>query len=424
MPRTYILPQDLKLLRQMWPKYSQQNVKWIIKPPASARGVGIKVVNRWSQIPKRKPIIVQRYVERPLLIQGNKFDLRLYVLVTSINPLRVYLHTDGLARFASVRYSENAATLNDRYMHLTNYSINKLSANYTKNEDADSCQGHKWTLRSLWQYLEGSCGVDTERLWGTLRNLIIRTLLAGESPINNMTRSNLLSKYNCFELFGFDVLLDSDLSPWLLEVNISPSLHSASPLDLRVKGSLVRAVLNTAMYQVPPKIAEDKQQEVLQQMGLPPSQRLCHDKRIYTMALTREERVKHSRFVNKELSREEVRIERRGKGRNENSRTFVAFQYLDAILEELTPDDVRCLINTEDELARCSPLERIFPAPNTHAYLDFTDNPRYYNRLLDAWETKYSKKRPEAIAVLRDLCEKKVHLDVPPFQPSARKVKT
>lgn len=190
-------------------------------------------------------------------------------------------------------------------MHLTNYSINKLSANYAKNEDADQCQGHKWTLRSLWQYL-GEAGVNTERLWGTMRNLIIRTLLAGESPINNMTKANIQSKYNAFELFGFDVLLDSDLSPWLLEVNISPSLHSASPLDLRVKAPLVQAVLNTAMYQVPPKLAADKQQELLQQLGLPADQVLCHDKRIYTTQLSRDERVKHSRFVNKDMEREEV----------------------------------------------------------------------------------------------------------------------
>lgn len=98
------------------------------------------------------------------------------------------------------------------------------------------------------------------------------------------------------------------------------------------------------------------------------------------------------------------------------------FQYLGTILEDLTSDDVRCLINTEDELARCAPLERIFPAPNTHAYLEFTENPRYYNRLLDAWETKYSKRRAEGITLLRELCEKKVHLDVPPNNASARKV--
>lgn len=60
MPRTFIIPQDLNLLRQTWHKYSTKNTKWIIKPPASARGTGIKVVNSWSQIPKRKPLIVQR----------------------------------------------------------------------------------------------------------------------------------------------------------------------------------------------------------------------------------------------------------------------------------------------------------------------------------------------------------------------------
>jgi tubulin polyglutamylase TTLL4 len=60
MPRTFIIPQDLNMLRQNWHKYSQKNTKWIIKPPASARGTGIRVVNCWSQIPKRKPLIVQR----------------------------------------------------------------------------------------------------------------------------------------------------------------------------------------------------------------------------------------------------------------------------------------------------------------------------------------------------------------------------
>jgi len=75
---------------------------------------------------------------------------------------------------------------------------------------------------------------------------------------------------------------------------------------------------------------------------------------------------------------------------------------------------VRCLLVTEDELARCHPLERIFPAPSTHKYLPFTDQPHYYNHLLDAWETRYSKKRESAIALLRTLCWKRVHLKVPP----------
>lgn len=390
MPRTYIIPQDLKLLRQMWPRYSQRGCKWIIKPPASARGTGIKVVNRWSQIPKRKPLIVQRYVERPLLINGSKFDLRLYVLVTSINPLRVYMHTDGLARFASVKYSEKSDTLSDRYMHLTNYSINKLSDKYSANEDADACQGHKWTIKSLWSYFNEK-GVNTERLWGALRNLVLRTVLAGEGPIHAMSKLNVGNRYNCYELFGIDVLLDSELVPWLLEVNISPSLHSASTLDAHVKGPLVKALLNTAMYQVPPRIPQVEQKEILASQGL--AGPLCFDKRIYVTALSKVERLKHNQFIQKDVGREE---------------------YLSPILEELTPDDVRCLLLAEDELARSAPLERILPAPNSHRYIGFTEHPRYYNRLLDAWEHRYCHNRSDGIALLQSLCEQKVHLQVPP----------
>ncbi|XP_037904055.1 tubulin polyglutamylase TTLL4-like isoform X2 [Hermetia illucens] len=294
MPKTYIIPQDLNLLKRSWPKYSQRNFKWIIKPPASARGTGIKVINRWAQIPKRKSVIVQRYIEKPFLINGSKFDLRLYVLVTSINPLRVYLYQDGLVRFASVKYSERADSLNDRYMHLTNYSINKLSSTYSQNEDVNACEGHKWTIQSLWSYLK-SRRIDTIKLWDVLRNLILRTLLAGENSINAMFKLNVESKYNCFELFGFDVILDSELVPWLLEVNISPSLHSELPLDLHVKGPLIQAVLNTALYNVPPKLSLEHQKLVLAEEGL--SGRLCYDKRIYITYLSREEKLKHNQFT-------------------------------------------------------------------------------------------------------------------------------
>ncbi|KAL7040879.1 hypothetical protein ACKWTF_000545 [Chironomus riparius] len=390
MPRTFIIPQDLNMLRQTWHKYSQKNTKWIIKPPASARGTGIRVVNSWSQIPKRKPLIVQRYIERPLLINGSKFDLRLYVLVTSLNPLRVYMHTDGLARFASVKYSERTETLNDRYMHLTNYSINKLSTSYDKNDDANACKGMKWTIKSLWSYLQQR-GINTERLWGALRNLVLRTILAGEGPINSMMKTNLQNKYNAFELFGIDVLLDSELVPWLLEVNISPSLHSSSGLDMAVKGPLVTALLNTAMYQIPPKIPVATQSDLSRELNV--KMPLCYDKRIYVTTLSKDERQKHHHFTQKTIQRED---------------------YLPTILENLTPDDLRCLILTEDELNRCHPLERIFPAPNSYKYLNFTDQPRYYNHLIDAWEHRYSKKRDSGIALLRTLCWKRMHLKVPP----------
>ncbi|XP_067624720.1 tubulin polyglutamylase ttll-4 isoform X2 [Eurosta solidaginis] len=389
MQKSYVMPDDLESLRQVWPKNASRLTKWIVKPPASARGTGIRIVNKWSQFPKDRPLVVQKYIERPLLINDSKFDMRIYVVVTSINPLRIYMYKDGLARFASVKYSSELTSLDDRCMHLTNYSINKFSQNYSKNEDFNACQGHKWTLQSLWSCLE-TRGVNTKRLWATLRNLVIKAIVSGESGLNRMYRQNVNFRYNCFELFGFDVLLDENLVPWLLEINISPSLHSELPLDLHVKGPLIQAVLNTALYQVPPKLNDKQQREILQELKL--NGPLCHDKRIFTTCLTAEEVRKHNQYTNRSIEFRE--------------------EYLDSILDTLLPDDIRCLIISEDEHARCAPLERIFPTPDTHTYLKYIDNPRYYNRLLDAWETRYANFREQGIALLTKFCNDGYHLNV------------
>lgn len=192
VPRTYVLPQDLRSFRQVWEKTGGKE-RWIVKPPASARGTGISVVHRWSQIPKKRAVVVQQYLSRPMLIRGAKFDLRLYVLVTSFNPLRVYIYQDGLVRFASVKYNEDINYLSDRFMHLTNYSINKTSATYTSNDCADSCTGHKWTLRTLWSYLEQE-NINVAKLWASIKDMVVKTMIAGESSITGLTRANITSR--------------------------------------------------------------------------------------------------------------------------------------------------------------------------------------------------------------------------------------
>uniref|UniRef100_A0A1Y1KUX1 Tubulin polyglutamylase TTLL4 n=2 Tax=Photinus pyralis TaxID=7054 RepID=A0A1Y1KUX1_PHOPY len=380
IPRTYVLPQDLKLLRQQWQhKNGEGDEKYIIKPPASARGTGIKVINRWTQLPKRMSLVVQEYIANPYLINRSKFDLRLYVLVTSFDPLRIYLYPDGLVRFASVPYSVDSKDLKDRYMHLTNYSINKLSSQYTANEDANACKGHKWTLSTLWEYMEKK-GVNTKRLWKNLQELVIKTIITAESTIVPLCRENMNSRYSCYELFGVDVLLDEQLKTWLLEVNISPSLHSQSPLDEYVKGPMIQSMFNLVQFHLPKKLGRLNQ-------GTP----LCYDPRLYSTSLTKKEANKQEYFC-QSISRQE---------------------YAEAILENLTGDDVRHLTKAEDELTVVGNFERIFPTSQTHRYLDFLEV-RYYNRLFDAWECKYEGRRQKGIQVLQMLCQQKMHLKVAP----------
>ncbi|XP_044758366.1 tubulin polyglutamylase TTLL4-like isoform X2 [Coccinella septempunctata] len=375
LPYTYVLPQELKLLKYNWENKNTGGEWFIIKPPASARGVGIKVINKWAQLPKKTSLVVQKYIANPYLINGSKFDLRLYVLVTSFNPLRVYLYSEGLVRFASVKYSNNPKDIKEKYMHLTNYSINKLSSNYTANDDAHSTQGHKWTITKLLEYLSHE-GVDTNLLWKNLEMLVVKTMIACEQPISELCSENMNTRYNCYELFGIDVLLDDKLKPWLLEVNISPSLHSSSPLDEHVKGPLVQALFNMVQFHFPSKLAPFVKPHLK-----------CFESKMYTANLTQRETNKHSKFTNM-LKREE---------------------YLEAILENLTGDDVRHLIQAEDELTVKEKFVRIFPTSSSHKLLDFMP-PRYYNRLFDAWETKYHNNREKGIQRLQVLCAQRVHM--------------
>jgi tubulin polyglutamylase TTLL4 len=96
-----------------------------MKPNAASCGKGISVLGPGDSIPKKGGYLISKYVANPHLIDGFKYDLRIYVLVTSYDPLKVYLFREGLTRFATEKYSTNMNSLKKRFVHLTNYSVNK-----------------------------------------------------------------------------------------------------------------------------------------------------------------------------------------------------------------------------------------------------------------------------------------------------------
>lgn len=399
LPDTFLLPQELPLLRDAWQRERPPGGHcWIIKPPASARGAGVHVVHRWEQIPKKQPLVVQRYVRNPYLINGTKFDLRLYALVTSFDPLKVYLFPDGLVRFASNKYSQECEDLSDRYMHLTNYSINKKSASYTPGGSGD-CQGHKWSIRALQRYLE-ALGVDFASLWEQMVDIVVRTLACAEGPMNRLIQRHTSSRYTCYELFGFDVLLDDQLKPWLLEVNISPSLRSATPVDYAVKSEVVKDMLNLVGFQIPRQLRDDLDERLLACYGLEEQDELVLNPLLHTYSLSPAEVLKHRHFETSLMDEEEACL---------------------ALLENLTPDDVRVLVQSEDELCRRGAFQRVFPAPpHRLRHQGSPHQRRYYNLLLAAWERRFSHQRHKGIERLQRLCAKGFHL----LSPETERVPT
>lgn len=99
----------------------------IVKPSHDCQGRGIYLIQKFQDLKfSDTPQVAQCYIDNPLLIDGLKFDIRLYVLLTGVDPLRIYLFEDGLARFATHEYVSAArGDIKDMFTHLTNYSINK-----------------------------------------------------------------------------------------------------------------------------------------------------------------------------------------------------------------------------------------------------------------------------------------------------------
>ena len=129
-------------------------------------------------------------------------------------------------------------------MHLTNYSINKKNDKYVQNEDKELDDvGFKWSLSAFCNHLE-QVGIDMDLLWSRIYDVIIKTLACGEHYVLSAMKKNSMYRLNCFEVFGFDILLDSDLKPWLVEVNLSPSLAPESPLDMTIKTNLLTDTFN------------------------------------------------------------------------------------------------------------------------------------------------------------------------------------
>jgi len=124
-------------------------------------------------------------------------------------------------------------------MHLTNYSINKKNDKFIQNENQENDDfGYKWSLGAFCKHLE-QVGIDMNLLWSRIYDVILKTLLCGENYVQAGIKKTGAHRTNCFELFGFDILIDSDLKPWLLEVNLSPSLATESPLDMSIKSTLL-----------------------------------------------------------------------------------------------------------------------------------------------------------------------------------------
>lgn len=342
VPSTYLLSTDFDRFMQA-KEAADPKAIWIMKPCASACGRGIKLIGKRTKLLKKTNYLVSEYISNPHLIDGYKYDLRVYVLVSCYDPLRVYLFEEGLVRFATEKYNTAKQSLKERFIHLTNWSVNKHSENFIVNTGPETDgKGSKWSFAALRKKFE-EMGINHEEIFEKIKDIAIKTIIAVEPFMLNSLSRTPEHRNNCFELYGFDILLDSNLKPWLMEVNVCPSLNSSSHLDKKIKTTLICDIMNLVGFQ---PYAKKRFEDDLK-------------KRLFGI-----EGKKHSFKSTIEIS-----------DLNEQN-----------CLEKLSAEDWNILFETDEENYRRGNFERIFPLKeNLETYSKFFEFQRYSNIIVWQW---------------------------------------
>eukprot|EP01022_Parablepharisma_sp_SALTPOND_P009352 TRINITY_DN1388_c0_g1_i1.p1 TRINITY_DN1388_c0_g1~~TRINITY_DN1388_c0_g1_i1.p1 ORF type:complete len:898 (+),score=49.97 TRINITY_DN1388_c0_g1_i1:2615-5308(+) len=222
---------------------------WIVKPGENTnRGNGITVCqsldeinNILNNIPSDHTIILQKYIERPLLYQRRKFDIRCFALVTAINGrVKGYFYKDGYIRTASKEFS--LKNLGAQSVHLTNEAIQVKFDDFGKHEP-----GNKLTYADFQKYLDNhseyrTLGINFERhIVSQIKKLVTDSIRAVHGKLDPKGRMHT------FEIFGYDFMLDENFHLYLIEANINPCLEIISPITAKVVPAMLDSALRIAV---------------------------------------------------------------------------------------------------------------------------------------------------------------------------------
>ena len=204
---------------------------WILKRTNLNRGRQMKVLSNIEDIIKeinlmfeeKKPhnLIIQKYIEAPLLYNGRKFDIRIWAMLTYLgkdNKYEMYVFKEGHLKACSDTFNIDSDNL---FIHLTNYSVQKYNKNFSKVEI-----GNEISFQLFQQEL------DRQNSGKNFKKDILPEIykIIGISAKAVKNKINIMNRKNCFEIFGYDFILDINYHPFLLEINTNPGLEESSPL--------------------------------------------------------------------------------------------------------------------------------------------------------------------------------------------------
>ena len=235
------------------PSFTSEFNYWIVKPPDLFQGMGIKVFNDFKEIKNHcqnlfngiekvtaeqedyckkhnielKPtihksefILIQKYLDSPLLYYGRKFDIRCYVLVDFC--FNVFICREGHLKACSQKYDLNDL---DIFTHITNYSLQKRCKDFAKYE-----QGNEISFKKFIELLDNTSKIKGrgKKIFNKIYSKMKEEIQISMNAIGRRLKG--VPKVLSFQIFGYDFIIDKEYNPWILEINDNPGLEISSEL--------------------------------------------------------------------------------------------------------------------------------------------------------------------------------------------------
>ncbi len=248
-PETFVLPQQRDALAEFAARH-KPNLIMIAKPRQGTGGQGITITGDVGAIIDRTDIVVQRYLDRPYLVDGRKGHARIYGLVCSAQPLRAYLYSEGIIRFAPERYDARPEQWANRAVHITNTALHRGHKALTISDDpSQENVGNIWSLTALLRRMTED-GLDGDATFGKITTLVewFVRMLASEGLFAHQAQSGPARAFTP-KLFGLDVLIDDSGNPWLLEMQVKPAMAGAALVG-KINGELFATIFRMSVGQL------------------------------------------------------------------------------------------------------------------------------------------------------------------------------
>lgn len=257
-PTTFLLPEESSLWHKAVLADLAAGDLWIVKPRQQGEGRHVEVLRAADlqarlletgcAAPSLRSAVVSRYIANPLMVNGCKADLRVYVLVTRVVPaLEAFIFREGLVRICGEPYDISDEGLQRVEAHISNNAIQTKAARHAA--------ALNWTLSQLWESLDAAAeGPRSAAVWARIRRLVRDALEVWRyRGVEAVCRTSAAFGHSqCYSLMAFDLLVDVRGGVWLLEVNTKPALHTQStslkavfPVHFKVKAPLLADVFNS-----------------------------------------------------------------------------------------------------------------------------------------------------------------------------------